>query len=285
MNLNAIETFLAIEETGSFHAAARRLNLTQTAVSARIRGLEDTLGETLFERGAGGTRLSAAGRHFRPHAEQMLQIWRFAASDISGGVERRSALRLGAQLSIWDTLLVDVAVWLERERGQIPFTLNYDHVLNMSEAVRQRLLDVAIVNEVPQGTRLSVEELPQDQLLLVSDQPLRLEDRELPLLINLELGTEYARQLQQVFPVARQQHIVLGNAEMGLRYLRQRGGMGYFPTDMVRRSLAKGELFRVTDAPELALSCYALYPGDRAENPQIADVLRGLKHVRGQAGS
>lgn len=51
MNLNAIETFLAIEETGSFHAAARQLNLTQTAVSARIRGLEDTFGEVLFERG------------------------------------------------------------------------------------------------------------------------------------------------------------------------------------------------------------------------------------------
>ncbi len=284
MNLNAIETFLAIDETGSFHAAARRLNLTQTAVSARIRGLEETLGEALFERGAGGTRPSAAGRHFRPYAEQMLQIWRFAAADISGTGERRSSLRLGTQLSIWDSLLVDVAVWMEREGGRIPFTLNYDHVLNMTEAVRQRLLDIAIVNEVPQGTRLTVEELPPDRLVLVSDRKLSLGADDLPLFINLELGGEYARQLQQVIPVHSQQHIVLGNAQMGLRYLIARGGMGYFPLAMLQSELKAARLFEVSDAPVLPLACNAIYLPEHAENPQIRDVLRGLRHRRSETG-
>lgn len=78
MQINAIETFLAIQRTGSFHAAAAHLNITQTAVSARIKSLESTLGLSLFERGPGGTRLSAAGQQFKPYAEQILRTWDFA---------------------------------------------------------------------------------------------------------------------------------------------------------------------------------------------------------------
>jgi DNA-binding transcriptional LysR family regulator len=48
MQINAFETFLAIAATGSFHGAARELNITQTAVSARIKALEAALGQSLF---------------------------------------------------------------------------------------------------------------------------------------------------------------------------------------------------------------------------------------------
>lgn len=210
----------------------------------------------------------------------MLQIWRFAAADMSGKGARRSSLRLGTQLSVWDTLLVDVAVWLEREQGRIPFTLNYDHVLNMAKAVRQRLLDIAIVNEVPQGTRLRVDELPPGSLVLVSDHPACLGDMNLPLFINLELGVDYAHQLQQVIPVENQQHIVLGSAQMGLRYRMQRGGMGYFPEATVRGDLASARLHEVARAPRLPLACNAIYLAENAGNAQIEDVVRGLRHLR-----
>ncbi|MBL4874725.1 MAG: LysR family transcriptional regulator [Rhodobacteraceae bacterium] len=43
MNIGAIETYLVIAELGGFHIAARRLNITQTAVSARIKSLEKAL--------------------------------------------------------------------------------------------------------------------------------------------------------------------------------------------------------------------------------------------------
>ena len=55
MQMNAIDTFLAIARDGSFHAAAEALNVTQTTVSARIRVLEEELSISLFDRGPGGT--------------------------------------------------------------------------------------------------------------------------------------------------------------------------------------------------------------------------------------
>lgn len=281
MQLNALQTFLAIARLGSFHAAADELNVTQTAASARIKALERRLNTSLFERGPGGTRLSAAGRQFLPHAEQMMRTWDFAAAGLHGGAADQVPLRLGAQLSVWDRLLVDAAVWLEEERGQVPFTLNYDHAINMAEAVEQRLLDIAIVNEVPRGTRLGVEDLGREELVLVAAQPLDLgPGADLPLFINLEFGAEYDAQLQAVLPDRGQQQIVLGNALMGLRYLMKRGGCGYFPCSMALGHLSDGTLHPVGNAPRLHLTCKALYLPDNPALPQIRDVMHGLRQLR-----
>src|SRR5262245_16361118 len=100
MELGQVEAFLAVNTFGGFRRAADALRLTQPAVSARIRALEDSLGVSLFERGQ-GLALSAAGRALRPHAEQLLRaaaLARQAVHDLqpaAGG-----AVQIAAALSI-----------------------------------------------------------------------------------------------------------------------------------------------------------------------------------------
>src|SRR5258708_38939751 len=74
MDIPQVEAFLAVGTFGGFRRAAAALRLTQPAVSARIRTLEDSLKVRLFERGrqGHGLALSAAGRALRPHADQPL---------------------------------------------------------------------------------------------------------------------------------------------------------------------------------------------------------------------
>ena len=71
MEIVQLETFLAVASSGGFHRAASALHVSQPAVSARIRALEDSLGARLFERGPGDFSLSPAGKTLRPHAEQL----------------------------------------------------------------------------------------------------------------------------------------------------------------------------------------------------------------------
>src|SRR5438477_11101618 len=109
MELDQVETFLAVATFGGFHRAAEALRLTQPAVSARIKALEVSLGVPLFERGAAELTLSAAGRALRPHAEQLLRAAALARQAVH---ELRPAtggpLQGAAGLSICPYFLPDV---------------------------------------------------------------------------------------------------------------------------------------------------------------------------------
>ncbi len=61
MDIELARTFLEIVETGNFIGASKRLNVTQSTISMRIRSLEETLGRSLFVRGRSSVTLTAAG--------------------------------------------------------------------------------------------------------------------------------------------------------------------------------------------------------------------------------
>ncbi len=65
------EILVAVAQTGSFSAAARRLNLTQPTVSRRIAALEETVERALFRRDSDGAHLTLEGEKLLPAAEQM----------------------------------------------------------------------------------------------------------------------------------------------------------------------------------------------------------------------
>ena len=61
MDIALARTFLMVAETGSFIDAARKMNVTQSTVSARIKVLEEQFGRSLFERSRNGATLTGAG--------------------------------------------------------------------------------------------------------------------------------------------------------------------------------------------------------------------------------
>ena len=66
MNIESMRAFLEIAATGSFQNAAERLNITQSAISARIKGLEQRLNRVLLARKRSGIELTDAGC---PHSD------------------------------------------------------------------------------------------------------------------------------------------------------------------------------------------------------------------------
>lgn len=84
-NWNDLPLFLAIAEHGSLAGAARALGVNHSTVFRRLQALEDGLGVALFERVAGGYRLTEAGADALPQAE--------VASDAVNGLLRLSSGR------------------------------------------------------------------------------------------------------------------------------------------------------------------------------------------------
>ena len=96
MDINVARTFLEVVKTGSFVNAAANLNLTQTAVSARIRVLEEQLDRKVFVRNKAGARLTSAGEQFFRFATSLVQIWDRARRSVAN--RRRAQTRARRRL-------------------------------------------------------------------------------------------------------------------------------------------------------------------------------------------
>ncbi|MBC6406186.1 MAG: LysR family transcriptional regulator [Rhodospirillales bacterium] len=67
-----LEAFLAVKETGSFHAAAETLNLSQSAITRRLAKLEQALDTQLFERTTRSVKPTLAAKRLQARAEEIL---------------------------------------------------------------------------------------------------------------------------------------------------------------------------------------------------------------------
>src|SRR3954467_1350827 len=89
MDLRRLNAFVAVAGEPAFSAAARRLDTTQSAVSAAVRRLEEDLASPLFERTTHHVALTQAGEGALPHARELLsgaQAARDAVALVGGGL-------------------------------------------------------------------------------------------------------------------------------------------------------------------------------------------------------
>ncbi|MBD2102430.1 LysR family transcriptional regulator [Leptolyngbya sp. FACHB-261] len=74
MKISQLQALVAVAEHGNFTEAAFSLDVSQSAISHAIAGLEEELGVSLLSRGRYGARLTSAGEHILPYARQMLDL-------------------------------------------------------------------------------------------------------------------------------------------------------------------------------------------------------------------
>lgn len=96
LNLHHLRLFRAVATDGTLTAAARRLNLSQSALSTQIKSLEATLGHDLFDRRGRGLVLTEAGRIALDHAEAIFRTAEDLTATLRETGGSRRALRIGA---------------------------------------------------------------------------------------------------------------------------------------------------------------------------------------------
>jgi len=138
MELYQLRSFAAVAELGQLTRAAERLHVSQPALSAQIKALEDELSVALFDRGSGGMSLTAAGRQLLPDAERIIaaaQAMRSQALALRGEVAGR--VRLG---TVADPDLVRLGDVLRRAVDRFPL-LEIDVHQEISGAAFEKVRD------------------------------------------------------------------------------------------------------------------------------------------------
>ena len=179
MDLRQMEYLVALADEQQFTRAAAVCHVSQSGLSAAIRGLEEELGTTLFDRTTRRVVPTDAGLALLPHARTML-AQAAAARDavVRASHQLSGSLRVGAEQCLG---MVDVNALLERVHllhplVELEFTQAGSHEL--VDRVNEGTLDVAFVAGGGQVTRLRRHELGRRPIVLLVPPQHPLADRE-----------------------------------------------------------------------------------------------------------
>lgn len=179
--LRELKTFIAVTRYGTFAAAGMHIGLTQSAVSAQIRNLEQALGIRLFDRTGRQALLNAAGQRALPMAREMLET--FARMAVSDDVsEYRGELKIGAVATVQTGLLPHALLRLRQQAPLLEAKLVPGVSLSLLSQVDTGEVDLAILIKPPfeLPKELSAQVIRREPFVLIvpqdlpGDDPLRL---------------------------------------------------------------------------------------------------------------
>ena len=260
MDIELLRTFLEVSRTRHFGQTAEILHLTQSAVSARIKTLENMLGIRLFDRLNRDIRLTPEGHRLVHYANGIIAHWRKARQDVSSGAAV-AQLSVGGSVRLWDIFLQE---WLHQVRSEKPEMALIAEMQSPEILTRKLLdgiLDLAFMLEPPQLEVLNIEEIYTLNLILVSDHPgLSIDEALDKRYLMVDWGLGHALTHRRLFPDAPEPLIRLGTASMALSHIHSLGGSAYLPEVAVEAQLESGLFHRVEDAPMIIHGVHAVYP-------------------------
>ena len=168
INPISIKQALAVAEHLSFRAAARALGVRHSAVSRRVRTLEEKLGVTLFERHLTGVTLTNAGdRFFQQAREGFAHLDRASRTAATAGRGEMGQLRIGILSSMGAGFLRDLIQSFCAAHPDVAIQIHEAGSADHISLVRKRQLDIAFVPDAGEAGDCDVAPLWIERVFVV----------------------------------------------------------------------------------------------------------------------
>lgn len=162
MNLKRLEHLIAVAEEGSLAAAARRVHLSQPALTRSIQALEAEAGMPLFDRGARGVTLTSAGRMVAERARRILFETRCLSRDLALVQQHEiGSVQLGMGPFPAAILLPEVLSAMNRQWPKLRVTAEVNSAPALLAALHAETLDFLVAEHrtIPPVAELEVRRL------------------------------------------------------------------------------------------------------------------------------
>ncbi len=284
MNLHHLRLFRAVAAEGSLTGAARRLNLSQSALSTQIKSLEASLGHDLFERRGRGLVLTEAGRIALDHADAIFRTAEDLAAVMKETGRARRAVRVGALATLSRNFQIAFLRPLVGRRD-VEVVLRSGSQAELLRELDALALDVVLTNLAPPRDGDHPRHVHQigEQPVSLIGTPARAGHATLEELLARESLVLPAKDtaLRSAFDalMARLGLAPLIAAEADdmamLRLLaREDIGLAVIPPIVVRDELTSGKLVEVAQLDGISEHFLAVTRERRFPNPLIADLLQ-----------
>ncbi|EKO0250718.1 HTH-type transcriptional regulator HdfR [Salmonella enterica] len=266
-----LKTFLEVSRTRHFGRAAEALYLTQSAVSFRIRQLENQLGVNLFTRHRNNIRLTTAGEKLLPYAETLMNTWQAARKEVAH-TSRHNEFSIGASASLWECML---NAWLGRlyqlqePQSGLQFEARIAQRQSLVKQLHERQLDLLITTEAPKMDEFSSQLLGHFTLALYCSSPARKKS-ELNYL-RLEWGPDFQQHETGLIAADEVPVLTTSSAELARQQLSALNGCSWLPVNWANE---KCGLHTVADSATLSRPLYAIWLQNSDKYSLICDLLK-----------
>jgi DNA-binding transcriptional LysR family regulator len=171
LNLNQLRVFNAICDELSMTGAARRLHISQPAVSKQLADLEQSIGTPLVDRLPRGLRLTSAGEVLATHARRIFQAEHAAEAELAQLLGLgRGRLAVGASTTIGGYLVPPVLGEFHGQFPNITIELQIGNTLAITEAVLGGTLDVGLTEGLWAGEGVQEQVFAHDEMVAIVGQ-------------------------------------------------------------------------------------------------------------------
>ena len=278
MDVQQARTFLEIIATGNFQQAAERLFVTQSAVSLRVKRMEEELGQTLFTRSKAGAQPTAAGEQFARFARALVRTWEEAQHQVAVPDGFDNTLIIGAQPSLWPGLGLRWLRLLERQLPQTAFRCEVGRSNVLTRMMGEGLCDIAVLYTPQARPGLTVEPLLDDQLVLVAADA-DFASMDDPRYVFMDWSSEFVAAHKTRYPELRSPRTTMNLGTVGLDYIVENGRAGYFPARTVEDAITTGTVHLVADAPAFPFPTYVAWQIDIDNEAVVREAVRLLRRV------
>lgn len=288
MDVHQLKTFVAVAREGSITRAAERVHLSQPAVSAHIRAIEEAVGLTLFERTARGMTLTREGQGLLPKAEAALAAHDALLEEarrLSGAVSGK--LRLAAGNAAADTWVRRLVTAVSTRYPDAEISLSHATSTDVLAALLGGSLDAGIYNEDGEpDAALATHELTRFHVHVAAPSALGLKHAESDLRAlaahpwiypaGSSCCGRYAERLFEVHRFRPPRIVSVDRGEMTRSLVAAGAGVGLLHTDAAEEARAKGEvdIVHTSTAPVRVLFAHL---ARRADDPLIRAALSILR--------
>lgn len=275
MDTELARTFLAVAASGNFVAAASRLHVTQSTVSARIQTLETQLGARLFQRGRNGAELTASGKRFLRHAKNLVRTVEQAQHDVGLPQGFRDVLTLSGRIALWEGFLPHWVDWMRTAAPDVSLRLEIGFEADIMQGLIEGTVDIGVMYTPTSRPGLVVEALFDETLVLATNDLARGWPESG--YIHIDWGPEFHAQFSDYFPEVAPT-LIANIGWLGVQHILAFGGSGYFPLRLVQRYIEAGQLWRVPESPAFKLLAWMVFPRDR-DSDTLKQALAGLREL------
>ncbi|MFT6092651.1 MAG: DNA-binding transcriptional LysR family regulator [Pseudohongiellaceae bacterium] len=276
MDTELVRTFLEVNKTRHFGRAAENLFLTQAAVSARIKQLEDYLGVSLFIRSRNNIQLTSEGERLIPHAETMQTSWSRIRQEISLKQNLNHYMAIGSTPGLWNMILRSTLSGIHKEMPNMALRAEAHSDTDLLRQLDERVIDLAILYEPARAPNLKAESLGEMKLVLANIQPdIALQEALNKNYVFVDWGTHFGVFHAKNFPNLAPAILNTNMATIAESFILSEKGSAYLPLKLLKTQGNK--LKQVVGAPEFSKEIYAVYRTSAENIDSIEAVVKQLE--------